>query len=145
MEEFPLALFRLLYPQFNEVSDEVVLATAELALCFTTERGCKCTEQMWLLMVAHLLQLAANAAGGGGTTPIGQLSSATIDKVTVSFAMPPATTAWAYWLNGTPFGQQFAALMARCNAGGFYVGGRGERAGFRVVGGGFPGRGRFRF
>lgn len=145
MEEFPLALFRLMYPQFAAVSDEVVLATAQMALCFTTERGCKCTEQMWLLMVAHLLQLAANAAGGGGTTPIGQLSGASIDKVSVSFAMPPATTAWAYWLNGTPFGQQFAALMARCNAGGFYVGGRGERAGFRVVGGGFPGRGRVRF
>lgn len=144
MEEFPLALFRLLYPQFAAVSDEVVLATAQLALCFTTERGCKCTEQMWLLMVAHLLQLAANAAGGG-SGGVGYLASATIDKVSVSFAMPPATTAWAFWLNGTPFGQQFAALMARCNSGGFYVGGRGERAGFRVVGGGFPGRGRFRF
>lgn len=143
MEEFPLALFRLLYPQFAAVSDEVVLATAQMALCFTAERGCKCTEQMWLLMVAHLLQLAANAAGGGGS--IGQLSGATIDKVSVSFAMPPATTAWSYWLNGTPFGQQFAALMSRCNSGGFYVGGRGERAGFRVVGGGFPGRRGFRF
>lgn len=138
MGEFPLALFRLLYPQFAEVSDEVVLATAQLALCFTSERGCKCTEQMWILMVAHLLQLAANASGGGSA---GQLASASIDKVSVSFAVPPATTAWNYWLNGTPFGQQFAALMSRCNSGGFYVGGRGERAGFRVVGGVFP-RGR---
>lgn len=135
--DFPLALFRTLYPQFDAVTDEVVLAVAQQALCFTSERACKCTEQMWLLMVAHLLQLAANAATGNGT--VGQLASASIDKVSVSFAMPPATDSWAYWLNGTPFGQQFAALMKRCSSGGMYVGGRGERAGFRVVGGGFPG------
>ena len=139
--EFPLALFRTLYPQFAAVSDEVVLATAKMALCFTSERGCQCSEPMWLLMVAHLLQLAANGAAGNGT--VGQLSGASIDKVSVSFAMPPATTPWAFWLNGTPFGQQFAALMSRCNAGGMYVGGRGERAGFRVVGGGFPRPRRF--
>jgi hypothetical protein len=141
MPEFPLALFRTLYPQFAAVSDEVVLATAQMALCFTSERGCSCSEQMWILMVAHMLQLAANAAAGNGA--IGQLSGASIDKVSVSFAMPPATTSWAYWLNGTPFGQQFAALMNRCQAGGMYVGGRGERAGFRVVGGGFPRPRRF--
>lgn len=139
--EFPLALFRTLYPQFNAVSDEVVLAVAQQALCFTSERGCKCTEQMWLLMVAHLLQLAANGAAGNGS--IGQLSGASIDKVSVSFAMPPSTDAWSYWLNGTPFGQQFAALMKRCQGGAFYVGGRGERAGFRVIGGAFPRPRRF--
>jgi hypothetical protein len=96
---------------------------------------------MWLLMVAHLLQLAANGAAGNGS--IGQLSGASIDKVSVSFAMPPATDAWSYWLNGTPFGQQFAALMKRCQGSAFYVGGRGERAGFRVIGGGFPRPRRF--
>lgn len=139
--EFPLALFRTLYPQFSAVSDEVVLAVAQQALCFTSERGCQCTEQMWLLMVAHLLQLAANAAAGNGS--VGQLSGASIDKVSVSFAMPPATDAWSYWLNGTPFGQQFAALMKRCQGAAFYVGGRSERAGFRVIGGGFPRPRRF--
>lgn len=138
--EFPLATFRLLYPQFAAVSDEVVLAVTQQALCYTAERACSCTESMWLLMVAHLLQLAANAMAGGGAGA--QLASASIDKVSVSFSVPPATDSWSYWLNGTPYGQQFSALMKRCASGGAYVGGSRERAGFRIVGGRFPSRGR---
>ena len=143
MPEFPLAKFRLLYPQFDAVTDETVHAVAEQGLCFTSARGCTCSEQMWMLMVAHLLLLAANAAAGGNTGG-GQLASATIDKVSVSFVAPPSTSSWAYWLNGSPYGQQFAALLAACSSGGFYVGGLPERSAFRSVGGIFPGRGRFR-
>lgn len=37
--EFPLALFRILYPQFNAVSDEVVLAVAQQALASRLSAG----------------------------------------------------------------------------------------------------------
>ena len=139
MTEFPLATFRLLYGAFTETPDDVVLATAGTALCYVSERGCKCSEAMWMLMVAHLLFLAGlNPAGQ--FTP-GMLAGATIDKVTVSFALPAQTSPWAFWLNRSPYGQQFAALLAKCAAPGFYVGGSPERAAFRTVGGVFPGRG----
>ena len=139
MATFPLETFRLLYPAFAEISDEVVLATAETALCYTSERGCKCSDAMWMLMVAHLLFLAGLNAQGQFTPGI--LSSSTIDKITVSFAMPVTTTPWAFWLSRSPYGQQFAALLAKCSAGGLYIGGAPERAAFRTVGGVFPGRG----
>lgn len=139
MAEFPLTTFRALYPAFANISDEVVLATSEAALCYTSERGCKCSDAMWMLMVAHLLFLSALNESGQFTP--GALANATIDKVTVGFAMPPITTPWSFWLNRSPYGQQFAALLAKCAAAGFYAGGSPERAAFRTVGGVFPGRG----
>lgn len=143
MEDFPLAKFRILYPQFEGKSDVEVLAYADQAECFVTLYGCTCSEQLWMLMVAHLMTLAAaGAAGGNGK----QVASASIDGVTVSFVAPTSASAWSYWLNGTPFGQMFAALNARCNSGasGGYVGAFPERAAFRNIGGRFPLGGRVR-
>lgn len=140
MSDFPLATFRLLYPKYDTASDEVILATAEIARCYTSERACKCGDSMWMLMVAHLLFLGALDASG--QLAPGMLSGSTIDKVSVSFAMPPMTTSWDFWLNRSPYGQQFAALLSKCASQGFYVGGSPERSAFRTVGGVFPGRWR---
>lgn len=140
MADFPLDKFRILYPTFAKVAADVVLAVADQALCFMSERGCECNDQLWMLMVAHLLQLREAAAGGNAGT--GAVVSASIDKVSVSFAQPPASGSWGHWLGMTPWGAQFAALMARCSAGGFFVGGLPERAAFRSVGGVFPRGGR---
>lgn len=135
---FDLAAFRALYPQFASVSDATVNANAAQALCYIAET---CADACALnLMVAHLLQLAQNATDG---TPGGQITSASIDKVSVTVAQAPgATNSYTYWLNSTPYGQQLAALLARCAAGGTQVGGLPERAAFRSVGGMFPRRGR---
>lgn len=143
MPEFPLAKFRILYPQFEGKTDEEILAFADQALCFVNMYGCECSEQAWMLMVAHLLTLNAAAAGGGNGL---QLSGATIDGVTVSFAAPTSSSSWSYWLNGSPFGQMFAALNARCNSAmsGSYAGQFPERAAFRNVGGRFALGGRIR-
>lgn len=143
MEDFPLDKFRILYPQFEGKSDVEVLAFAEQALCFVSLYGCTCSEQLWVLMVAHMLTLQAMAASGSNG---GQVASASIDGVSVSFVAPTSTDAWSYWLNGTPFGQMFAALNRRCNSGlsGAYVGAFPERAAFRNVGGRFPLGGRVR-
>lgn len=134
---FGLAVFRELYPQFDTVSDAAVTAAAAQAVCYIDST---CADDCAIyLMVAHLLQLAANIAAG---TPSGQITSASIDKVSVTVAQAPGTDSYRYWLNGTPYGQQLAALLARCSAGGLYVGGLPERAAFRSVGGVFPRRGR---
>ena len=141
MATFGLAAFRTLYPQFDGVSGATVLAVAEQALCFISDTGCECDNTAWFLMVAHLLQLQAAAANGGGGS--GPVASATVGGVSVSFQAPPyGSSAYKFWLFTTPFGAQFAALLARCSAGGVYVGGAPERAAFRQVGGGFPNRGR---
>ena len=134
---FELSVFRELYPQFEAVSDAAVTAAATQANCYIDST---CADDCAIyLMVAHLLQLAANIAAG---TPSGQITSASIDKVSVTVAQAPGTDSYRYWLNGTPYGQQLLALLARCSAGGLYVGGLPERAAFRSVGGVFPRRGR---
>ena len=140
MEDFPLSTFRILYPQFETVSDEIVLAVAEQAECFVSLSGCRCTSQLWMLMLAHLLQLRFDSEDGG-VSP-GAVTSASIDRVSVGFSAPTSTTAWGHWLNLSPYGQQYQALYNRCNSGGRYVGQFPERAAFRSVGGRFSGRGR---
>lgn len=141
MATFNLAAFRTLYPQFDTVADATVLAVADQALCFISDTGCECDDTAWFLMVAHLLQIqTAAASGGSGSGPV---ASATVGGVSVSFQAPPyGTSDYKFWLFSTPFGSQLAAMLARCSAGGLYVGGAPERAAFRHVGGGFPNRGR---
>jgi len=68
---FPLAQFRILFPAFATVGDDVVLAVADWAQCYTSGRGCKCSEQLWMLITAHLLQLRVNADTGGGVGSVG--------------------------------------------------------------------------
>lgn len=138
--EFPLAKFRILYPQFSAVDDDVVLVIAEQAECFISLYGCACSGQLWMLMVAHMLQLRANAESGNATP--GAIASASIDKVSVSFSAPSSSSSWNHWLNLTSFGQQFLALDNRCNVGGGYAGNFPERPAFRNAGGRFPRRGR---
>ena len=141
MATFNLAEFRTLYPQFDTVADATVRAVADQALCFVSDTGCECDDTAWFLMVAHLLQIQTAAASGGSVS--GPVASATVGGVSVSFQAPPyGTSAYKFWLFSTPYGSQLAAMLARCSAGGLYVGGAPERAAFRHVGGGFPNRGR---
>lgn len=84
-------------------------------------------------LTAHLLQLNKNAARGTGAT--GLKTGATVDKVSVSLQPPPVKTAWQQWLSLTPYGLQLWTLLSIKSAGGFYVGGAFERAGFRKSGG----------
>lgn len=143
METFPLADFRLLYPQFDEVSDDVVNLIADQALCYMGIHSCgNCGDQGWMLLVAHLLFLRASAEGGNATP--GALASASIGSVSVSFQAPSSTDGWSHWLNQSPFGQQFLALSKACFGGVRYVGSLPERSAFRSVGGIFPNRGRVR-
>ena len=141
MATFNLAAFRTLYPQFDTVADDTVRAVADQALCFISDTGCECDDTAWFLMVAHLLQIQTAAAAGGSVS--GPVASATVGGVSVSFQAPPyGTSAYKFWLFSTPFGSQLAAMLARCSAGGLYVGGAPERAAFRRAGGSFPNRGR---
>lgn len=85
-------------------------------------------------MLAHLLRLSSLAAANP-SGPAGVVTGATIDKVSVTLAPPASRSEWGLWLAQTPYGQQLAALLSAQAAGGFYVGGKPERAAFRKVGG----------
>lgn len=136
--DFPLTQFHLMFPQFSELSDDVVLAASVWALCYAQANTCECGEQTWQLLTAHILAL--RAASEAGNTTSGAIQSASIDKISVSFAAAPVGDGWTHWLNLSPFGMQFLALSRACSSGGLYVGGLPERAGFRSVGGSRGGR-----
>lgn len=143
--EFPLAQFRILYPVFVAVLDDVVLAWSVQAECLLRDRECACEGTEWMLLTAHLMAVNGLAGGGSDAPTVGNIASASIDKVSVSFTAPPAGDDWSFWLGSTPYGKQFLALAARCRpAGGIYSGSLPERHAFRSVYGIFPGRGRFR-
>ena len=138
---FPLSDFRLLYPAFASVTDGVVLAVSVQAECFIAPTACGCTDQAWMLATAHMLALR-NAAASGNTQP-GLLTGATVGGVSVSYQAPATgTSAYRFWLAGSPYGIELMALLKGGSVGGVLVGGYPERAAFRRVGGGFPNRGR---
>lgn len=141
--EFDIPAFRAAFPEFASTvlyPDALIQAQADKAPCFLSAGGCACDTLQMQLMVAHLLTLATRAAAGAqGAGPV---TSASIDKVAVTIATPPTSDAYSYWLAITPYGVQLAALLARCAAGGIYIGGLPERAAFRSVGGIFPRGGR---
>lgn len=142
-----IATFRALFPEFADVVEypDAALQTrwdAE-AVAYVSDEDCgdlAGTKRAYAIqiMLAHLLRLSKlAAAAGAGATPAGVVTSATIDKVSVTLAPPPARDARGYWLAQTPYGQQLSAYLTAQAVGGFYVGGRAERAGFRKVGGAF--------
>lgn len=137
---FDLAKFRLVYPQFNTAADALILALAEQAECYLP-RGCDgCLDQLIMLLVAHMLNIRSASGAGGGIA----VASASEGGISVSLAMPANADARGQWLNITPFGQQYAALAARCGKGkaaaGLFIGGYPEGDAFRRVYGVFPRR-----
>ena len=138
MKKFPLDKFRALFPIGDRFDDDVINAVAEMALCYLNKCG-GCFDQLWQLLVAHMLKLREVEESGDMS---GIITSATIDKVSVSLAAPPVGSSAEHWYGLTPFGVQFLALNKRCGGGGFYVGSMPERSGFRSVGGRFPRGGR---
>lgn len=142
MPVFDIAAFRAAFPAFaDEViyPDAMITAVSDAALCFLSEHSCSCDTAAWQLATAHLMFLRTQAASGA---PGGLVTSASIDKVSVTVTPPPARDGYSYWLSLSPYGLELMALLSRCSAGGIYVGGRPERAAFRSVGGIFPRGGR---
>ena len=83
------------------------------------------------LMTAHLAAIARLIYQGQAP---GIMTSATVDKVSVTLEPPPAANQWQYWLQSTPYGQQLLALLQVVSVGGTYINPRPELAAFRRVG-----------
>lgn len=133
---FDVAAFRLAYPAFPdgpEYTDQMLEGYFAMATCYVSPKQYgwmkgACRVQALNLMTAHLAALAALIASG---SPPVFVSSSTVDKVTVTLALPPMKDQFHYWLNLTPYGAQLLALLNVKSAGGWYVGGMPELSAFR--------------
>lgn len=77
------------------------------------------------LLTAHLLTIHGNIASG--ETSGGVQTGASIDKVSVSYAPPPFTNGFEYWLSQTLYGQELLALINILIATPDYIGGSFQR------------------
>ena len=146
--EFDVAQFRQALPAFayeTQYPDAILQVYWDTATCYISDEdyGCltgACRRQVLNLMTAHLCVISENAQKGSDASS-GQvtnfITSATVDKETVSVAQPPAKDQWSWWLSTTPYGQQLQALLSANIAGGLYIGGLPEKSAFRKVGGVF--------
>lgn len=124
--------FRQWYPEFSNLEkypDSVLQARLTLAQCYVSNVnfGClkdECRLQAIYLMAAHLQLLNDKIASG--QSQLGFTTSTSIDKVSVSVALPPYKNQLGYWLNTTPYGAQLLALLNSCAAIGLYYGGEYE-------------------
>ena len=148
--EFNVPAFRLMFPPFSDMglyTDEYIISKWDIAECFIDMRGCfcgcttgRCREKIAYYMVAHLVTLddrLAGRAGAPGSGANGNVTSATVDKVSVSVQPPPIEDSWDWWLNQTPYGALLLAMLSTLSVGVLYVGGSPERSAFRKVGGRF--------
>jgi hypothetical protein len=125
---FDVEAFRAAFPAFADATtypDDLLQGYWDTAIVFISDN----TYGRWSiaqrtralnLMTAHLAALGTIMTTG--QTP-GFVTSATIDKVSVSLSVPSSKTEFKYWLNLTPYGQQLAALMSMLAVGGAYYGG----------------------
>ena len=132
---FDINEFRLKYPIFDTISDDVVLRAFESAEMFISNNtSCYLNESrlkyVLYIMTAHILQIGIdNASNGGGNAGI--VSSTSIDKISVSFEARLNKTSFQYFLNKTIYGEEILALFTLWSAGGYYIGGSNATLGFK--------------
>ena len=132
---FDIAEFREQYPIFDDISDTVVLRAFSCAEMFISNNtSCYLPDAklkfVLYLMTAHILQIGVETGSNSGGNS-GIVSSANIDKISVSFEARLSKSAFSYFLNKTMYGEQILALFSLWAAGGFYIGGSNATVGFK--------------
>lgn len=134
--------FRLQFPEFadsTKYTDVMLDMYFEMATCYVDDEdyGClsgSCRELALNFMTAHLTKIGTDTTIGDDPAFV---SSATVDKVSVTTKPPPEKDQYEWWMSLTSYGQQLLALLKAKSAGGCYIGGAPEQAAFRGVGGYF--------
>ena len=137
---FDVALFRQQFPEFandTDYPDATLQMYWNMATCYISSEdyGClqgECRRDALNMLTAHIARYYTQINNGNDP---GFVSSATIDKVSVSRMTPQQTDQWNFWLSQTRYGQMLAALLMVTGAGGLYIGGINERSAFRQNGG----------
>lgn len=116
--------FRGVFPEFANAAaypDALINAHITLAGCYISTQNYgdldfNARAYAIELMAAHLLALdlkaGAGTSGGGLTSTVGgQVIAASIDGVSVSMTVPPNKDQLQYWLNQTPYGSRYLAII----------------------------------
>lgn len=109
---FDPAAFKLAYPQFSSIADELLQSYFSLATLYLNNTDCSPItdlnqrETLLNLIVAHIAQLSVGANGAGGSGVAGRVSKATEGTVSVEFDVGPQTNSSAFWAQ-TPFGLMY--------------------------------------
>tara|TARA_R110001606_G_scaffold141321_2_gene280501 strand:- start:27369 stop:27785 length:417 start_codon:yes stop_codon:yes gene_type:complete len=132
---FDIAEFRIRYPRFDGISNDVVLRAFESAEMFVSNNTSYYLNESRLkyvlyIMTAHIIQIGVDTASNGGGSA-GIVSSTSIDKISVSFEDRLNNTAFQYFLNKTIYGEEILALFSLWSVGGYYVGGSNATLGFK--------------
>lgn len=110
--EFNIEDFRLLYPRFADLSDEVLTLTFKQAALFVGNPGrrniqpLEKREAIIFALMCHRLTKYLDGINGAA----GPVSNATEGSVSIGFAIPSLNN-HPYWYS-TSCGQEFIALMA---------------------------------
>lgn len=137
-EEFDPDKFRRMFKYFQDETqypDDDLAGYFSMGLCYLNLPCGACNDQAYYLMAAHLAYSFSNINTGNDQS--GPVTSATVDRVSVSMQPPPIKSQWQHWLAGSPYGQQLWAWLSLRAAGGWQVGGLPEGDAFRKVGGVF--------
>lgn len=132
--------FREQYPTFSDKTkypDATIQRAFDMSSIYIDNNtNCMLDEKqlktILYLMTAHLLQIETNALSGN---TVGVVTSASIDKISVTIADPNSKSEFSYFLNQTIYGQRLLALFKVLTMGGFYIGGKPETLAIRKVGG----------
>ena len=142
-----LVAWRKQFPAFANISDGQIEGYWDVATTIISPwESCLLNDGRLTIalnyLTAHIAYMAtqppAGGAGPGGVPPAGGVvTGVVVDKIQIQMAAPPTRDGWSYWLATSPYGQALWAFLSAWSAGGFYIGGRPERAAFRKVGGRF--------
>jgi hypothetical protein len=94
--------FNILFPEFVNVDDAVILLVAEQGLVYINQIQGKCFSELWNLVTAHLLKLRDNAVTGNGSS--GAVASVSIGSESVSFTQLNSKSETAFLFGLTPYG-----------------------------------------
>ena len=122
-----LASFRILYPEFNGVSDDTVTAYIEIATDSLDDvNWSDCYARAVLAVTAHEIALSQNRQANAQTNEIGQvitsagsgaITSASAGGISASYAQSASVSAGndtdAYY-SQTQYGQQYLSLKRQC-------------------------------
>lgn len=140
--EFDVDAFRAQFPGLfpnPPNTDAFIEIFWDAAICYVSNSTVgslseACRRQVLNLVTAHLITLMESSVAGNQP---GFITSASIDKISVSILAPPNKNAFQVFLNQTPFGIQAYAMLFAAGVGGFYAGGFNELGSFRRASGAF--------
>jgi ligand-binding sensor domain-containing protein len=135
---FSDADMRAVLPAYN---NPVAYPTTTLNMWFNNALGFMTDEESGLvdasdqgmmiyLMAGHLMSLSAMICDNDGA-PVGLVSAATVDKVSVTMQLPPNPSQFQWWLSTTPYGAQLYAMLGVATVGGYWIGGSPQRWAYR--------------